>query len=136
MNLEGAIVYLIIVIASYTYAFRKDKTKGKESLKKGWRQFLKQIPFILSIFLLIGLFDVFIPQSVVVSILGRGKGVLAIFNAAIIGSVVGGPVSSVYLLGAVLLKKGATVAVTAVFMNAWVIQCHLKFPFLVKNSFL
>jgi uncharacterized membrane protein YraQ (UPF0718 family) len=129
MNIWGAVIYGIVVVASYIYAFKKDKEKGKKGLQKGWKQFLKQLPFVFSIFLLIGLFDVFIPKSVVVSVVGRGRGFLAILNAALVGSVVGGPVSSVYPLGAVLLKKGATLAVAAVFMNAWIMVGFISMPF-------
>ncbi len=129
MNIWGVVIYIIIVIASYLYAFNKDKANGKKSLQKGWKQLLKQFPFIFSIFLLIGLFDVFIPRSAVVSVVGGGKGFLSIISSALIGSIVGGPVSSVYPLGAILLKKGATVAVAAVFMNAWIMVGIISMPF-------
>jgi len=129
MNIWGVVVYTIIVIASYLYAFKKDKAKGMKGLQKGWKRFLRQLPFIFSIFLLVGLFDVFIPKSTVVSVVGHGKGFLAILNAALVGSVVGGPVSSVYPLGALLLKKGATIAVAAVFINAWVMVGIISMPF-------
>ncbi len=129
MNIWGAVLYAIVVIVSYLYAFKKDSVKGKKGLQKGIRQFLKQLPFITSIFLLVGLFDVFIPRSAIVSVIGHGRGLLAILNAAIIGSVVGGPVSSVYPLGAILIKKGAPIAVAAVFMNAWVMVGIISMPF-------
>ncbi len=129
MNISGTVIYAVVVLVSYAYAFKKDKEKGKKGIEKGWKQFLKQLPFIFAIFLLIGLFDVFIPKSAVVSVIGRGKGFFSIINAALIGSVVGGPVSSVYPLGAVLLEKGTTVAVAAVFMNAWIMVGFITMPF-------
>ena len=129
MNIWGAVVYGIIVLISYIYAFRKDKSKGKKGLAKGWKQFLNQLPFLFSIFLLVGLFDVFVSKNAVVSVIGRGKGFVSILSAAFFGSIVGGPVSSVYPLGAVLLKKGATLAVAAVFMNAWIMVGFITMPF-------
>ena len=129
MNKEGAIVYAVIVIISYLYAFRKDKFRAKKGLKKGWKQLLKQVPFIFSIFLLVGLFDIFIPKSAVMAIIGRSEGFLSIVNAALLGSIVGGPVSSVYPLGAILLKKGASLSVAAVFMNAWVMVGVISMPY-------
>ncbi len=133
MNLIGSLViYLIIVLISYLYAFRKDKVKGKKSVRQGWRQFLNRLPLLLAIFLLIGLFDVFIPKEAVVKFIGTGKGVLSVFGAALLGSVVMGPVSSAYPLGGVLLKKGATVTATAIFLNAWVMVGVVTFPFEVS----
>ncbi len=129
MNKEGAIAYAIIVIISYVYAFKRDKSRAKKGLKKGWKQLLKQVSFIFSIFLLVGLFDVFIPKSTVVAIIGQSRGFLSIINAAVLGSIVGGPVSSVYPLGAILLKKGASLAVAAVFMNAWVMVGVISMPY-------
>ncbi|RKZ28422.1 permease, partial [bacterium] len=70
-----------------------------------------------------------IPRSAVVSVVGGGKGFLSIISSALVGSIVGGPVSSVYPLGAILLKKGATVAVAAVFMNAWIMVGIISMPF-------
>ncbi len=144
MNIWGAVVYFIIVLFCYIYAFKKDKGKSKKSIAKGMAQFFKQLPFLFAIFLLVGLFDVFIPKSSVVSVIGRGKGFLSILNSAVIGSVVGGPVASVYPLGALLLKKGTTLAVAAVFMNTWIMVGFITMPFeisifgkrftLVRNS--
>ncbi len=129
MNTWGAVIYAIIVIFSYLYAFKKDKGKSKKSISKGVAQFFKQLPFLYAIFLLVGLFDVFIPKSAVVSVIGRGKGFIAIINSVLIGSVVGGPVASVYPLGKLLLDKGTTLAVAAVFMNAWIMVGFITMPF-------
>ncbi len=133
MNLiVSLLVYVVIVLISYLYAFRKDKAKSKKSLAKGWSQFLNRLPLLFAIFLLIGLFDVFIPKDIVVKFIGTGRGILSIFSAAILGSVVMGPVSSAYPLGGVLLKKGATVTATAIFLNAWVMVGVVTFPFEVS----
>lgn len=129
MNTWGAVIYGIIVIISYTYAVKKSKSKAQVAFKKGGVQLLKQLPFIIAIFLLIGLFDAFVSKNIVVTIIGRGRGFLSILNSAIFGTIVGGPVSSVYPLGAVLLKKGATIAVTAVFMNSWIMVGFITMPF-------
>jgi len=129
MNIWGAITYGIIVVASYIYAVNKSKSNAQKALKKGWLQLLKQLPFIVFIFLLIGLFDVFVSKNVVIAAIGRGKGFLSILNSAIFGTIIAGPVASAYPLGTVLLKKGATIAVTAVFLNAWVMVGFVTIPF-------
>ena len=129
MNIWGAVVYGIVVLISYAYAFKKSNVLAKKSIVKGWKQFWKQLPFIFSIFLLVGLFDVYIPKSAVTSVIGRGRGFLAIINSALFGAIVGGPVSSVYPLGALLLQKGTTLAVAAVFMNSWIMVGFISMPF-------
>ncbi len=129
MNIWGTVIYGIIVIASYIYAFKKSKKDARKALKKGELQFLGRLPMLIAIFLLVGLFDVFVPKSAVVSIIGRNRGFLSILTSAGFGTIVGGPVASVYPLGAILLKKGTTLAVAAVFMNAWIMVGFVTMPF-------
>ncbi|WP_456399519.1 permease [Mesoaciditoga sp.] len=129
MNIWGAVAYGIIVAICYIYAFKKDKKGGKKAAKKGGMQFLKQLPMLVTIFLLIGLFDKFVPKSVIVQIVGKGKGILSVFSSAAFGTVVMGPVSSAYPLGAILLKKGATIAAVAIFLNAWVMVGFVTIPY-------
>ncbi len=132
MNLWGAVVYGIIVVLSYIYAFKKNKNGGKKAAKKAGVQFLKQLPMLISIFLLVGLFDKFVPKEMVVQVVGSGKGILSIFSSAFLGTVVMGPVSSAYPLGAILLKKGATITAVAIFLNAWVMVGFVTIPYEVS----
>ncbi|MCD6238476.1 MAG: permease [Thermotogae bacterium] len=129
MNILGAVIYGIIVVLCYIYAFKKSSAGATKAVKKGISRFLQQLPFLISIFLLIGLFDAFVPRSFVVSIVGRGKGLLSILTSALAGTIVAGPVSSAYPLGAFLLKKGATIAATAVFLNSWVMVGFVSIPY-------
>ena len=129
MNIWGAVIYGIIVIVSYIYAINKSKSDAKKAFRKGWLQLLKGLPLIIAIFLLIGLFDAFVPKSIVVSVIGKGRGFLSILNSAIFGTIIAGPVSSAYPLGVLLLKKGATITVTVVFLNAWVMVGFVTIPF-------
>ncbi len=129
MNLLGAVVYGIIVALSYAYAIKKSKSNSRKAAKKGGMQFLKQLPFLVAIFLLIGLFDEFIPKSIVVEFVGKGKGLLSILTSAVFGTIVMGPVSSAYPLGALLLKKGATITAVAIFLNSWVMVGFVTIPY-------
>lgn len=129
MNVIGAVVYGIIIALGYSYAFKKNKKSAKSATKKGGRQFLKQFPFLLSIFLLIGLFNVFIPKSVIMTFMGSSKGFFSIIWSAIVGTIAMGSVSSTYPLGAMLLNKGATIASVAVFLNTWVMVGIVTIPY-------
>ncbi len=129
MEFASILFYAIIVAASYTYAFKKSKKDSKKAVKKGGIQFLKQLPFLVAIFLLIGLFNEFVPQSLVVALIGKGKGLLSIVSSALLGTVVMAPVSSAYPLGALLLKKGATITAVAIFLNTWVMVGFVTMPY-------
>jgi uncharacterized membrane protein YraQ (UPF0718 family) len=129
MNLWGVVVYGAIVVLSYVYAFKKSKSDGKKAAKKSGIQFLKQLPMLIAIFLLIGLFDKFIPKSMVIQVVGKGKGILSVFSSAAFGTIVMGPVSSAYPLGGILLKKGATITAVAIFLNAWVMVGFVTIPY-------
>ncbi len=121
--------YGVLVAASYFYAFKKDTDKAKKSIAKGWKQFLNQLPLLIAVFLLVGIFDKFVPKSIVVNLIGKGKGFMSVLRASILGSIIMGPVSSAYPFGAVLLNKGATIAATAVFLDAWVMVGIITLPF-------
>ncbi len=129
MNIWGAVLYGIIVVLSYIYAIKKNKPNSKKAAKKGGIQFLKQLPMIISIFLVVGLFDEFVPKSVVMAFVGKGNEILSILSSAILGTIVMGPVSSAYPLGALLLKKGATITATAIFLNSWVMVGFVTVPY-------
>lgn len=129
MNIWGVVIYGIILVLSYAYAFKKNKKGGKKAVKKGGIQFLKQLPMLISIFLVVGLFDEFIPKSVVMAFVGKGNKALSILSSAVFGTIVMGPVSSAYPLGALLLKKGATITATAIFLNSWVMVGFVTMPY-------
>ncbi|WP_036225010.1 permease [Mesoaciditoga lauensis] len=129
MNVWGVVVYGAIVVLSYIYAFKKDKKGGKKAVKKSGVQFLKQLPMLITIFLLIGLFDKFVPKSMVMQVVGKGKGFLSLISSAAFGTIVMGPVSSAYPLGGILLEKGATITAVAVFLNAWVMVGFVTLPY-------
>jgi len=121
--------YGVLVAASYFYAFKNDSGKAKKSISKGWKQFLNQLPLLIAVFLLVGIFDKFVPKSVVINLIGKGKGFMSVLRASLLGSIIMGPVSSAYPFGAVLLKKGATIAATAVFLDTWVMVGIITLPF-------
>ena len=129
MNIMGLAIYGIVVLACYIYAYLKNKQKYKKSLKQGGKQFLKQVPFLIAIFLFISLFDVFVPKRVIISIIGKGNGAMSVLLSAILGGIIQGPVASSYPLGQLLLEKGATVTSVATFLNSWVMVGILILPF-------
>ncbi len=132
MNLMGAIIYAIIVIISYIYAFKKDKKTAKKATKKGIKQFLNQILFLTSMFLMISLFDVFVPKELIVKVIGKSNGFLNVIYSALFGTVAMGSVSSAYPLGGILLKKGAPLISVAVFLNTWVMVGFIMLPYEVS----
>ncbi len=128
-GIAGTLVYVVIVIASYIYAVKKNREGAKKAAKKGLLQVLKQIPMLVAIFLLVGLFDIFVPQDTVMKIVGQGQGLLSYLASALFGTVVMGPVSSAYPIGAILLKKGAALAAVAIFLNSWVMVGFVTIPY-------
>ena len=129
MNLIGAIAYAIIVILSYIYAFKKDKKMSKKALKKGIMQIFNQIPFLISMFLMLSLFDVFVPKNVVAKFMGQANGLLSILYSSLFGTIAMGSIASAYPFAGVLLKKGAPVISVAVFLNTWVMVGLIMLPY-------
>ncbi len=128
-NIGGFIIYAIIVSVSYIYAFKKRPQDGKKAAKRGIKQLIKQIPFLISIFLLIGLFDQFVSKDTIVSMIGHAGKWYTVITSALLGSIAMGSVSSAYPLGRILLKKGATLTSIAILLNAWVMVGIITMPY-------
>ncbi len=129
LQMLGGLVYGVVVFCLYLYMFAKRRGETASAMKKGFVQFLKRIPMILAIFLLIGLFDVFVPKEVVASVVGSGKGILSVLLSVFMGAVMMGPVATSYPLGAMLLYKGAALSAVAAFLYSWVMLGVTVVPF-------
>ncbi len=129
LQIVGGLIYGIVVFCLYAYMFKKREKQAFSALKKGIVQFFNRLPMILAIFLLIGLFDVFVPKEVVSSVVGGGRGIISVILSVFVGAVMMGPVATSYPLGAMLLCKGAAVSAVAAFLYSWVMLGITVVPF-------
>ena len=71
------------------------------------------------IFVLLGLFDVWVPREKMIRYMGEGSGPKGTIIAFLLGSVAAGPLYGAFPFAAVLMKKGASFTNILIFIGAW-----------------
>jgi uncharacterized membrane protein YraQ (UPF0718 family) len=104
-----------------------DRSALASAFKNATDQFAKMLPILLGVVLLMGLFHVFVPRKMLLSVFS-GNPVLDTLWGACFGSILAGnPVNS-YIIGAELLAHGVSLfAVTAIIIS-WVSVGLIQLP--------
>ena len=98
----------------------------------GWRlwtlegeNLLTLLEFLPPIFVLMGLFDAWVPREQVVAHLGESSGLRGTVLALVLGSLAAGPLYAAFPIAVLMLQKGAGRYAVFVFVGAW---STLKIP--------
>ena len=111
-------VWIIIITAVLTLiSFVFDREKTIRGIKKGLLQFLKILPTLLMVIIIISIVLHFISNEILMQYLGESAGWGAYFSAAVIGSVALLPGFIAYPVAGILIKIGVSYAVIAVFIT-------------------
>lgn len=100
----------------------------RHSAKKTALSFLKIIPLIVGMILLISLITNAIPRSLYATIFRKSPLLDSLIGSAI-GSISTGPPITSYVIGGELLKEGVSLIAVTAFMVAWVTVGIIQFPF-------
>jgi len=126
-------VWIIILTAILTLiSFVFDKKKTMKGIKKGMMMFLKILPTLLSVIILISVVLYFVSDEVLMEYLGKDAGLGAYLSAAIIGSVSIIPGFIAYPLASILLKTGVSFSVLSVFITTLKMVGILTIPIEAK----
>ncbi|MCK8060033.1 MULTISPECIES: permease [unclassified Fusibacter] len=79
-------------------------------------EMLKVLP---PIFLLIGLFDVWVPRETLIRYMGEGSGIKGMLLAFFMGSFTAGPLYAAFPVATILMKKGSKFSNVLIFIGAW-----------------
>lgn len=80
---------------------------------------VEMILVIPPIFVLLGIFDVWVPRETIVRHMGRESGTRGTLLALCLGSFAAGPLYAAFPVAGVLIKKGARFSNVMVFIGAW-----------------
>ncbi len=116
MNTTSIFINLFALLL-LIFAFLKDKEKSKKALLISLKSFIRIIPNMLVIVILIGLMLGLIPKSEISKIVGEQSGFKGIIITAITGSILQIPSLISFPLAASLLQQGATITIVAVFIT-------------------
>lgn len=122
------IIALIAIITSLI----ADLRKTWNGMKKGLVMFVKILPAILSVLILVSIFLYLIPNEFIVKYLGKDAGLTGYVYAAIAGSIALIPGLIAYPLAGILVKSGVSYPVIAVFITTLMMVGILTLPVEIK----
>lgn len=109
------IIIAAIIITFISFLFNKKKTL--RGIKKGIMMFLKILPALLSVMILVSIVLHFVSEENLLKYLGNNAGIGAYIFAAIIGAISIIPSFISYPLAGILVKTGVSYSVISVFIN-------------------
>ena len=124
------IIILTAILTIISFVF--DKKKTMKGIKKGTMMFLKILPTLLSVIILVSVVLYFVSDEVLMEYLGKDAGLGAYLSAAIIGSVSIIPGFIAYPLASILLKTGVSLSVLSVFITTLKMVGILTIPIEAK----
>lgn len=113
-------------------SFIKNKSKTSLALKKSLKMFLNVLPQFISILFLLGILLALVPSNVIKNTLGSNSGIFGIILSAAIGSVTIIPVIIAFPIASELLRSGAGIVQTAVFISTLTTVGFITIPLEIK----
>jgi len=96
-----------------------------KALKNSGSQLLTMLMVVPPIFVLIGLFDVYVPRETMIKLMGEKSGVKGMSLAFLLGAFSAGPTIAAFPIAVVMIKKGAKYSNVLFFLMVW---SSLKIP--------
>jgi uncharacterized membrane protein YraQ (UPF0718 family) len=90
-----------------------------------WGQLSVMLMIVPPIFILIGLFDVWIPRETIIKLMGEKSGVKGMALAFFLGAFSAGPTIAAFPIAMIMIKKGAKYSNVLFFLMVW---SSLKLP--------
>ncbi len=113
----GLFLLLVLSVIDMNYTYR--------ALDNTWNSLLSMLIIVPPIFILIGLFDVWVPRETIIHLLGEESGMKGMALAFFLGAFSAGPTIAAFPLAMVMLKKGAKYSNVLFFLMVW---SSLKLP--------
>jgi uncharacterized membrane protein YraQ (UPF0718 family) len=94
---------------------------GLKSIETSSTSLIEMIIVVPPIFLLLGLFDIWVPRETIIALMGEKSGILGISLALLLGSFSAGPLYAAFPVAAVLMNKGSKFSNILLFQNTHVV---------------
>ena len=105
-----------------------DQRKTFEGIKRGLKMFLTLLPALLTVLILVSVFLYLVPDKTIVKLLGAKSGTMGIAIAALVGAIALIPGFIAFPLAKILLVKGVSYPVVAVFITTLIMVGVLTLP--------
>ncbi len=106
------VVIAIILLSIFPY-------KKEAVVRTSWDFFVEMILILPAVMVLMGLFNVFVPNEMVVKYLGKSAGIKGVLLGILLGALPTGPLYVAFPMASALLKKGAKISSIIAFLSAW-----------------
>jgi len=104
---------------------------GSKSINISFESLIEMFIIVPPIFLLLGLFDVWVPRETMIRLMGEQSGLLGISLALLLGSFSAGPLYAAFPVAVVLMNKGSRFSNVLIFVGAW---ATTKIPMLLFEA--
>ena len=123
---------IIFTVIATIISFFIDKSKTIKGVRKGLKQFVKILPTLLSVIMIISMILYFVSDEFMIERLGSSAGIEAYVSAAMVGSISILPGFVTYPLSGILVKSGVSFAVISVFITTLKMVGFLIIPIEAK----
>ncbi len=124
------IIILTVILTIVSFVF--DKKKTLKGIKKGIMMFVKILPTLLSVIILVSVVLYFTSDEFLIKYLGKEAGIGAYVFSAIIGAISIIPGFIAYPLASILVSTGVSYSVIAVFITTLKMVGILTIPLEAK----
>ena len=124
------IIILTVILTLISLFF--DRVKTLKGIKKGMMMFIKILPTLLSVIIIVSVVLYLVSDEVLIEYLGNEAGLGAYISAAVIGSVSIIPGFIAYPLAGILLQTGVSFSVLSVFITTLKMVGILTIPIEAK----
>ena len=128
-----AIVINVIAIAALLMAFIKDREKAIKSLKIAGKSFIRMLPMVFIIIIIIGLLLGFVPPDQISKFVGEQSGMTGVLIVGAAGAVLHIPALLSFPLASSLLEEGASVSAVAAFITTLTMIGTITLPLEIKE---
>ena len=132
MSITAAVINGIAILA-LLIAFFKDKEKSIQSLKIAGKSFIKILPMVFIIIIIIGLLLGFVPPDAISKFMGNQSGLGGVLLIGVAGAIMHIPSIVAFPLSASLLESGASVTAVAAFITTLTMIGFVTLPLEIKE---
>jgi uncharacterized membrane protein YraQ (UPF0718 family) len=131
MNIT-AIIINGIAVAALILAFIKDKDKAVKSLKMALKSFIKMLPMVFILIIVIGLLLGFVPPDQISRFVGEQSGAGGVLLIGMMGAIMHIPSLLSFPLAASILENGASITAVAAFITTLTMIGMITLPLEIK----
>jgi uncharacterized membrane protein YraQ (UPF0718 family) len=117
------LAYALLTVVSFLIGF----DPGKAIFNNFGKSFIEMVTFVPFLFVIVGLFDVWVPKEKVQKHIGPGSGIKGIALVVLLAMLQAGPLYGAFPVSYMLFKKGASVRNIFIYLGAF---ASMKIPML------